>query len=143
MRTFHTGGVAGDDITQGLPRIQEVFEARNPKGKAIITEIKGTVTDINSEKDKKEIIVQSDVETKTYTTPYNARIKVEVGDAVEPGEALTEGSIDPKELIVVQGTQGVQEYLLKEVQKVYRMRVLKSVTSILKSWSVKCFVKFV
>lgn len=122
MRTFHTGGVAGDDITQGLPRIQEVFEARNPKGKAIITEIKGTVTDINSEKDKKEIIVQSDVETKTYTTPYNARIKVEVGDAVEPGEALTEGSIDPKELIVVQGTQGVQEYLLKEVQKVYRMQ---------------------
>ncbi|MFB9972365.1 DNA-directed RNA polymerase subunit beta' [Allobacillus sp. SKP2-8] len=122
MRTFHTGGVAGDDITQGLPRIQEVFEARNPKGKAIITEIKGTVTDINSEKDKKEVIVQNDVETKTYTTPYNARIKVEVGDAVESGEALTEGSIDPKELIVVQGTQGVQEYLLKEVQKVYRMQ---------------------
>ncbi|MBR7553832.1 DNA-directed RNA polymerase subunit beta' [Allobacillus sp. GCM10007491] len=122
MRTFHTGGVAGDDITQGLPRIQEVFEARNPKGKAVITEINGTVTDINSEKDKKEVIVQSDVETKTYTTPYNARIKVEVGDVVESGEALTEGSIDPKELIVVQGTQGVQEYLLKEVQKVYRMQ---------------------
>ncbi len=122
MRTFHTGGVAGDDITQGLPRIQEVFEARNPKGQAVITEIKGNVTEINNDKDKKEVVVQNSVESKTYTVPYNGRMKVDVGDEVMPGDALTEGSIDPKELIVVQGTQGVQEYLLKEVQKVYRMQ---------------------
>ncbi|WP_188208017.1 DNA-directed RNA polymerase subunit beta' [Alkalibacillus aidingensis] len=122
MRTFHTGGVAGDDITQGLPRIQEVFEARNPKGQAVISEIFGTVKEINELKDKKEIVVQGDIEPRTYSALYNARMKVEVGDEVVPGQALTEGSIDPKELIKVQGLQGVQEYLLKEVQKVYRMQ---------------------
>ncbi|PKR76604.1 DNA-directed RNA polymerase subunit beta' [Halalkalibacillus sediminis] len=122
MRTFHTGGVAGDDITQGLPRIQEVFEARNPKGQAVISEIYGTVTQIDDVKDKKEITVQGEVETKSYTTPYNARVKVEEGQEVIAGQSLTEGSVDPKELIKVQGLQGVQEYLLKEVQKVYRMQ---------------------
>ncbi|MET3684040.1 DNA-directed RNA polymerase subunit beta' [Alkalibacillus flavidus] len=122
MRTFHTGGVAGDDITQGLPRIQEVFEARNPKGQAAISEIHGTVKEINEFKDKKEVVVQGQIEQRTYKAMYNARMKVEEGDTVEPGQPLVEGSIDPKELIEVQGLQGVQEYLLKEVQKVYRMQ---------------------
>ncbi|ADU28400.1 DNA-directed RNA polymerase subunit beta' [Evansella cellulosilytica] len=122
MRTFHTGGVAGDDITQGLPRIQEVFEARNPKGQAVISEIEGTVSDIKEVNDKKEIVVQGAIETRSYTPPYGARLKVEVGQEVRPGQELTEGSIDPKELLTVSGVQGVQEYLLREVQKVYRMQ---------------------
>ncbi len=122
MRTFHTGGVAGDDITQGLPRIQELFEARNPKGQAVISEIKGTVQDINEIKDKQEIVVQGEVENRTYTSPYGARLKVAVGDQVIAGQELTEGSVDPKELLKVQGIDGVQQYLLKEVQKVYRMQ---------------------
>ncbi|MFC0300740.1 DNA-directed RNA polymerase subunit beta' [Virgibacillus soli] len=122
MRTFHTGGVAGDDITQGLPRIQELFEARNPKGQALISEIYGTVLDIQGEKDKKEIIIQGEVEQKSYTAPYNARLKVVVGDEVIAGQELTEGSIDPKELIRVQGVEGVQDYLLREVQRVYRLQ---------------------
>ncbi|GEN55192.1 DNA-directed RNA polymerase subunit beta' [Halobacillus faecis] len=122
MRTFHTGGVAGDDITQGLPRIQEIVEARNPKGQAVITEIDGTVHEINEVKEKQEIVVQGAVESRSYTAPYGARMKVAVGDEVKAGEPLTEGSIDPKELLTVQGLDGVQEYLLKEVQKVYRMQ---------------------
>ena len=122
MRTFHTGGVAGSDITQGLPRIQEIFEARNPKGQALISEIEGTVTDITEVKDKQEIVVQGVIEPRTYTVPYGARVKVAIGDEVVSGEALTEGSIDPKELLKFQGVDGVQSYLLKEVQKVYRMQ---------------------
>ncbi|MYL51541.1 DNA-directed RNA polymerase subunit beta' [Halobacillus litoralis] len=122
MRTFHTGGVAGDDITQGLPRIQEIVEARNPKGQAVISEIDGTVHEINEVKEKQEIVVQGAVESRSYTAPYGARMKVSVGDEVKAGEPLTEGSIDPKELLTVQGLDGVQEYLLKEVQKVYRMQ---------------------
>ena len=122
MRTFHTGGVAGDDITQGLPRIQELFEARNPKGKATITEVHGTVEAIEDVKDKKEIVIQGDVEQKKYTVPYKARLKVNVGDEVSAGQALTEGSIDPKELLRVKGVEGVQAYLLREVQRVYRMQ---------------------
>ena len=122
MRTFHTGGVAGSDITQGLPRIQEIFEARNPKGQALISEIEGTVTDITEVKDKQEIVVQGVIEPRTYTVPYGARVKVAIGDEVASGEALTEGSIDPKELLKFQGVDGVQSYLLKEVQKVYRMQ---------------------
>ncbi|MCA0972664.1 DNA-directed RNA polymerase subunit beta' [Halobacillus litoralis] len=122
MRTFHTGGVAGDDITQGLPRIQEIVEARNPKGQAVITEIEGTVEDVNEVKEKLEIVVQGTVESRSYTAPYGARMKVAVGDKVQAGEPLTEGSIDPKELLNIQGLDGVQEYLLKEVQKVYRMQ---------------------
>ncbi|WP_226038421.1 DNA-directed RNA polymerase subunit beta' [Aquibacillus saliphilus] len=122
MRTFHTGGVAGSDITQGLPRIQEIFEARHPKGQATISEIRGTIQDINEVKDKQEIVVQGDVESRTYTTPYGSRLKVSIGDQVIAGQELTEGSIDPKELLKVQGVEGVQRYLLKEVQKVYRMQ---------------------
>ncbi|SES11599.1 DNA-directed RNA polymerase subunit beta' [Salisediminibacterium halotolerans] len=122
MRTFHTGGVAGDDITQGLPRIQEVVEARNPKGQAVISEIEGTVSEIKEASDKKEIVVQGMVETRTYTTLQGARLKVAEGDDVIPGQSLTEGSIDPKELLAVSGVMGVQEYLLREVQKVYRMQ---------------------
>ncbi|MCA0989451.1 DNA-directed RNA polymerase subunit beta' [Guptibacillus algicola] len=122
MRTFHTGGVAGDDITQGLPRIQELFEARNPKGQAVISELDGTVIDMAEVKDKKEIVVQGETETRNYPVPYGARLKVGVGDVVQAGQALTEGSIDPKQLLTISGIDGVQEYLLAEVQKVYRMQ---------------------
>ncbi len=122
MRTFHTGGVAGDDITQGLPRIEELFEARNPKGEAVISEVDGTVHAINEDKDTREVIIQGEEEKKEYTVPYNARMKVSVGDEVIAGQALTEGSINPKELLRVQGVEGVQNYLLREVQRVYRMQ---------------------
>jgi DNA-directed RNA polymerase subunit beta' len=123
MRTFHTGGVAGDDITQGLPRVQELFEARNPKGQAVISEIDGVVTEINEIRDKQqEIVVQGEVETRTYTAPFNARLKVSKGDKVERGQEITEGSVDPKELLKVKDILAVQEYLLREVQKVYRMQ---------------------
>ncbi|MFC4559677.1 DNA-directed RNA polymerase subunit beta' [Virgibacillus kekensis] len=122
MRTFHTGGVAGDDITQGLPRIQELFEARNPKGQAVISEIHGVVHEIKEVKDKQEIVVQGDVEQRSYAVPYNARMKVAVGDEVEAGEELTEGSVDPKQLLSIKGVSGVQDYLLREVQRVYRMQ---------------------
>ncbi|MBA9028879.1 MULTISPECIES: DNA-directed RNA polymerase subunit beta' [Bacillaceae] len=123
MRTFHTGGVAGDDITQGLPRIQEIFEARNPKGQALITEIEGTVVSINEIRDKQqEIVIQGAVESRTYTAPYSARLKVSVDSYVQRGEELTEGSIDPKELLKVTDVLAVQEYLLREVQNVYRMQ---------------------
>lgn len=122
MRTFHTGGVAGDDITQGLPRIQELFEARNPKGQAVIAEFEGTVKDIRETKDRREVEIEGRVESKVYTIPYGARLKVEVASTVEAGDALTEGSIDPKELLKTKGIRGVQEYILQEVQKVYRMQ---------------------
>ncbi|KEZ49162.1 MULTISPECIES: DNA-directed RNA polymerase subunit beta' [Metabacillus] len=123
MRTFHTGGVAGDDITQGLPRIQELFEARNPKGQATISEIDGVVVEINEVRDRQqEIVIKGDVETRTYTAAYNARLKVAEGDQIRHGQELTEGSIDPKELLKVTDLTSVQEYLLREVQKVYRMQ---------------------
>ncbi|MFD0769084.1 DNA-directed RNA polymerase subunit beta' [Bacillus sp. CGMCC 1.60114] len=122
MRTFHTGGVAGDDITQGLPRIQEIFEARNPKGQAVISEIDGVVAAVNDVKDRQEVVVQGDVETRTYAIPYGARLKVAPGHRIEHGKELTEGSIDPKELLKVTDITAVQEYLLREVQKVYRMQ---------------------
>jgi DNA-directed RNA polymerase subunit beta' len=122
MRTFHTGGVAGDDITQGLPRVQELFEARNPKGQAVISEVDGEVIDIKEVKDRREILVQGEVEVRSYPVPYGSRLKVGVGDKVTAGQDLTEGSVDPKELLKVQGVRGVQSYLLKEVQKVYRMQ---------------------
>ncbi|WP_062107680.1 DNA-directed RNA polymerase subunit beta' [Bacillus niameyensis] len=123
MRTFHTGGVAGDDITQGLPRIQELFEARNPKGQAVISEISGVVTSISEGRDRQhEIVVQGDVESRTYNAPYTARLKVAVNDRIERGQELTEGSIDPKELLRIRDVASVQEYLLLEVQKVYRMQ---------------------
>jgi DNA-directed RNA polymerase subunit beta' len=123
MRTFHTGGVAGDDITQGLPRVQELFEARNPKGQAVISEIDGVVVAINETRDRQqEIVVQGEVETRSYTAPYSARLKVQEGQQVERGQELTEGSIDPKKLLKVKDITAVQEYLLREVQKVYRMQ---------------------
>ncbi|SFA48602.1 DNA-directed RNA polymerase subunit beta' [Parageobacillus thermantarcticus] len=123
MRTFHTGGVAGDDITQGLPRVQELFEARNPKGQAVISEIDGIVTSISETRDHQyEIVVKGEVETRSYIAPYNARLKVEEGQQVERGQELTEGSVDPKQLLKVRDITSVQEYLLREVQKVYRMQ---------------------
>ncbi|PKR83106.1 DNA-directed RNA polymerase subunit beta' [Heyndrickxia camelliae] len=123
MRTFHTGGVAGDDITQGLPRIQELFEARNPKGQSIISEIDGVVVSISEGRDRQhEITIQGEVETRTYNAPYTSRLKVTVNSRVERGQELTEGSIDPKELLKVRDVNSVQEYLLREVQKVYRMQ---------------------
>jgi DNA-directed RNA polymerase subunit beta' len=123
MRTFHTGGVAGDDITQGLPRIQEIFEARNPKGQAVISELDGVVIEINEGRDRQhEIVIQGEVEKRTYNAPYTARLKVAEGAQISRGQELTEGSIDPKELIKVKGVSAVQEYLLLEVQKVYRMQ---------------------
>ncbi|MFD2369465.1 DNA-directed RNA polymerase subunit beta' [Brevibacillus sp. GCM10020057] len=122
MRTFHTGGVAGDDITQGLPRIQELFEARNPKGQAVISEIDGEVVDIREGKDRREIEVRGEAESKVYSAPYGARIKVSVGTKLSAGDELTEGSVDPKEMLKVRGMRGVSNYILQEVQKVYRMQ---------------------
>ena len=123
MRTFHTGGVAGSDITQGLPRIQEIFEARNPKGQAVITEIEGVVDDIKLAKDRQqEIIVKGANETRSYLASGTSRLKVEIGQSVERGEVLTEGSIEPKTYLSVAGLNATESYLLKEVQKVYRMQ---------------------
>ncbi|MEF3303373.1 DNA-directed RNA polymerase subunit beta' [Paenibacillus sp. GYB003] len=120
MRTFHTGGVAGDDITQGLPRIQELFEARNPKGQATISEIDGKVKDIREAKDRREIEIEGEAESKVYSVTYGSRIRVTVGQQVEAGDELTEGSIDPKEMLRIKGIRGVQNYILQEVQRVYR-----------------------
>ncbi|HDZ6393974.1 TPA: DNA-directed RNA polymerase subunit beta' [Staphylococcus aureus] len=123
MRTFHTGGVAGSDITQGLPRIQEIFEARNPKGQAVITEIKGVVEDIKLAKDRQqEIVVKGANETRSYLASGTSRIIVEIGQPVQRGEVLTEGSIEPKNYLSVAGLNATESYLLKEVQKVYRMQ---------------------
>ncbi|MBT9253540.1 MAG: DNA-directed RNA polymerase subunit beta' [Brockia lithotrophica] len=122
MRTFHTGGVAGEDITQGLPRVQELFEARNPKGQAAIAEIDGVVTDIRDGRDRREIEVKGENEIRTYGVSYGARLLVAVGDRVEKGQPLTEGNIDPKELLKVKGIRAAEEYILREVQKVYRMQ---------------------
>ncbi|EUJ40836.1 DNA-directed RNA polymerase subunit beta' [Brochothrix campestris] len=123
MRTFHTGGVAGSDITQGLPRIQEIFEARNPKGHAVITELTGVVKAIDEKANRqREITVVGTQETRTYTVPLVARLTVNVGDNVKRGDALMEGSIDPKELLHVTDVITVENYLLAEVQKVYRMQ---------------------
>lgn len=120
MRTFHTGGVAGDDITQGLPRIQELFEARNPKGQAFISEIDGKIAEIRDTKDRREIVVEGEAESKTYPVPYGSRIRVHVGHIVEAGDELTDGSIDPKDMLRIKGIRGVQNYILQEVQRVYR-----------------------
>ncbi|HIH7673015.1 TPA: DNA-directed RNA polymerase subunit beta' [Staphylococcus aureus] len=123
MRTFHTGGVAGNDITQGLPRIQEIFEARNPKGQAVITEIEGVVEDIKLAKDRQqEIVVKGANETRSYLASGTSRIIVEIGQPVQRGEVLTEGSIEPKNYLSVAGLNATESYLLKEVQKVYRMK---------------------
>ncbi|MBP2002626.1 DNA-directed RNA polymerase subunit beta' [Paenibacillus shirakamiensis] len=120
MRTFHTGGVAGDDITQGLPRIQELFEARNPKGQATISELDGVVKEIRETKDRREIEIQGEAETKTYSVTYGSRLRVVEGQEIEAGDELTDGSIDPKEILRIKGIRGVQNYILQEVQRVYR-----------------------
>ena len=124
MRTFHTGGVAGDDITQGLPRIQEIFEARNPKGQAVITEVTGEIIAIseNAAERTKEVTIKGTTDTRSYPVPYTARLKVAEGDTIHRGEALTEGSIDPKQLLRVRDVLSVENYLLREVQKTYRMQ---------------------
>ncbi len=123
MRTFHTGGVAGDDITQGLPRVEELFEARKPKGLAIITEFGGTAT-INDTKKKREIIVTNNEtgESKAYLIPYGSRIKIQDGAELEAGDELTEGSVNPHDILKIKGLRAVQDYMLQEVQRVYRLQ---------------------
>ena len=123
MRTFHTGGVAGGDITQGLPRVEELFEARKPKGLAIITEIKGQVA-IKDTKKKREIIVTDNEtgESKTYLIPYGSRIRVQDGQILEAGDALTEGSVNPHDILKIKGVRAAQDYMLREVQRVYRLQ---------------------
>ncbi len=123
MRTFHTGGVAGGDITQGLPRVEELFEARKPKGLAIITEIKG-VAAIKDTKKKREIVVTDNEEgvSKTYLIPYGSRIKITDGAVLEAGDVLTEGSVNPHDILKVKGVRAVQDYMLHEVQRVYRLQ---------------------
>ena len=120
MRTFHTGGVAGGDITQGLPRVAELFEARNPKGEALISEISGKITSIKQNGGIYTVTVTNDLEEKVYTTIYNAKLRVKEGDEVTNGQKITEGAIDPKELLRVSDVTKVENYILKEVQKVYR-----------------------
>ena len=123
MRTFHTGGVAGDDITQGLPRVEELFEARKPKGLAIIAEFGGVAT-IKDTKKKREVVITNDEtgESKTYLIPYGSRIKVMDGAVLEAGDELTEGSVNPHDLLKIKGIRAVQDYMLREVQRVYRLQ---------------------
>ncbi|MEG2513407.1 MAG: DNA-directed RNA polymerase subunit beta', partial [Acetivibrio sp.] len=123
MRTFHTGGVAGDDITQGLPRVEELFEARKPKGLAIIAEFGGTVM-ISDTKKKREVIVtnKETAESKAYLIPYGSRIKVMDGQELEPGDELTEGSVNPHDILKIKGVRAVQDYMIQEVQRVYRLQ---------------------
>ena len=123
MRTFHTGGVAGDDITQGLPRVEELFEARKPKGLAIITEFAGKAV-INDTKKKREVIVTNDAtaESKAYLIPYGSRIKIQDGQELEAGDELTEGSVNPHDILKIKGLRAVQDYMIQEVQRVYRLQ---------------------
>ena len=119
MRTFHTGGVAGGDITQGLPRVEELFEARKPKGLAVITEIAGKVT-IKEDDKRKEVTVTGKDDSKSYTINFGSKLKVKDGDILDAGDPITEGSINPNDILAIKGPQGVYEYLITEVQKVYR-----------------------
>ena len=123
MRTFHTGGVAGDDITQGLPRVEELFEARKPKGLAIIAEFGGEVA-INNVKTKREVVItnKETAESKAYLIPYGSRIKVQEGQILEAGDELTEGSVNPHDILKIKGVRAVQDYMLREVQRVYRLQ---------------------
>ena len=123
MRTFHSGGVAGGDITQGLPRVEELFEARKPKGLAIITEIPGVAV-INDTKKKREIIVTNpeNGDSKTYLIPYGSRIKIADGQVLEAGDELTEGSVNPHDILRIKGVRAVQDYMIREVQRVYRLQ---------------------
>lgn len=122
MRTFHTGGVAGDDITQGLPRVEELFEARKPKGLAVISEIAGTVKMNDTKKKREVIVIGEDNQTTNYLIPYGAFVKVKDGDIIEAGDEITEGSVNPHDILKIKGVKGVQTYLLQEVQKVYRLQ---------------------
>jgi DNA-directed RNA polymerase subunit beta' len=145
MRTFHTGGVAGGDITQGLPRVEELFEARKPKGLAIITEISGTVG-VSDAKRKREITVTGSAgQAEVYSIPFDSRIKVRDGSEVEAGDVLTEGSINPNDILKIKGIQGVQDYLLKEVQMVYRLQGVgiadKHIEIIIRQMLKKCKVE--
>ena len=123
MRTFHTGGVAGDDITQGLPRVEELFEARKPKGLAIIAEFGGKA-ELRDTKKKREVVISNEEtgETKAYLIPYGSRIKVLDGQILEAGDELTEGSVNPHDLLKIKGIRSVQDYMLREVQRVYRLQ---------------------
>ncbi len=123
MRTFHTGGVAGDDITQGLPRVEELFEARKPKGLAIIAEFGGVVA-IKDSKKKREVVITNpeDGNSKTYLIPYGSRIKVQDGQVLEAGDELTEGSVNPHDILKIKGVRAVQDYMIREVQRVYRLQ---------------------
>ncbi|MSU03386.1 DNA-directed RNA polymerase subunit beta' [Tissierella sp. DSM 105185] len=122
MRTFHTGGVAGADITQGLPRVEELFEARKPKGLAVISENAGVVSIEESKRKKEVIITSSNGESMNYNIVYGSRLKVRPGDIVEAGDELTDGSVNPHDILKIKGVQGVQNYLVKEVQRVYRLQ---------------------
>ena len=122
MRTFHTGGVAGGDITQGLPRVEELFEARKPKGLAIITEVSGQVKIDETGKRKEVIVVPAEGEAQTYQIPYGSRVRVKDGQIVEAGDPITQGSINPHDIVRVKGIGGVQDYIVKEVQRVYRLQ---------------------
>ncbi|MDU2384375.1 MAG: DNA-directed RNA polymerase subunit beta', partial [Finegoldia magna] len=122
MRTFHSGGIAGVGITSGLPRVEELFEARKPKGLAYITEIEGTVKIQENKKRNDVIVTAEDGEEKVYQIPYGAHIRVNEGDHVEKGEPLTEGSINPQDILRVNGAEGVRDYIIREVQKVYRLQ---------------------
>ena len=123
MRTFHTGGVAGDDITQGLPRVEELFEARKPKGLAIIAEF-GGIVEISDTKKKREVIIRNEEtgEEKAYLIPYGSRIKVSDGQVLEAGDELTEGSVNPHDILKIKGVRAVQDYMIREVQRVYRLQ---------------------
>jgi DNA-directed RNA polymerase subunit beta' len=123
MRTFHTGGVAGGDITQGLPRVEELFEARKPKGLAIVAEFAG-YAQMNDTKKKREIIVTNNEtgESKAYLIPYGSRIKIQDGAWLEAGDPLTEGSVNPHDILRIKGVRAVQDYMLREVQRVYRLQ---------------------
>jgi len=123
MRTFHTGGVAAAaDITQGLPRVEELFEARKPKGLAVISEISGEVKIVESKKKREVVVTSPDGESVTYNIVYGSRLKVRDGDIIEAGDEITEGSVNPHDILKIKGVQGVQNYLVKEVQRVYRMQ---------------------
>ena len=122
LRTFHAGGVAGSDITQGLPRIQELVEARNPKGEALITEISGEVKEINESNGRSEITISNKFDTKSYLSNFGAKVIVNVGDIVKNGQQLTDGSVNPKQLLEVSDVRTTQNYILKEIKKVYKLQ---------------------
>jgi DNA-directed RNA polymerase subunit beta' len=122
MRTFHTGGVAGSDITQGLPRVEELFEARKPKGLAIVSEVSGTVKMEETKKKRSVSVITSTGEEVVYDIPFGSRLKVSNGDVISAGDEITEGSVNPHDILRIKGVQGVKNYLLSEVQKVYRLQ---------------------